>query len=317
MKEEFVSEIDESQADIQVLHKPVLVNEVIQYMNLKPGGVYVDVTFGTGGHTRAILDAEPTAQVIALDWDGSALDTYGIPLQEIYQDRLRLVWGSFAHLYKIVKKEKIKQIDGILADFGTSQIQILQQPGFSIYRETDLDMRMSRSHYHVTAKELINFGEPEKLREIFWQLGEERYAKEIVDLLVQERRKQSIETTTQLAALVVRAVAKNYRQAMRKPIHPATRVFQALRMYINRELDNIESFLAASVQLLSDQGGRLVCISFHSLEDRIVKSVFREDQEKGLLDVVTKKVVMADKEELAANPSCRSARLRAAEIRKK
>ncbi len=321
MKEEFIFETDESVPNesegTQVLHKPVLVNEVIQYMDLKPGGVYLDVTFGTGGHTRALLDAEPTAQVIALDWDNSALETYGIPLEEMYEGRLKLVWGSFAHLYKIVKKEKIKHIDGILADFGTSQIQILQQPGFSIYRETDLDMRMSRSHYHTTAKELINSGEPEKLREIFWQLGQERYAKEIVELLVQERRKKSIETTTQLAALVVRAVPKKRHQAKHKTIHPATRVFQALRMYVNRELDNIESFLAASVQLLSDRGGRLVCISFHSLEDRIVKSVFREDHEKGLLDIVTKKVVVASEDELMTNASCRSARLRAAEIRKK
>ncbi|MCX5924724.1 MAG: 16S rRNA (cytosine(1402)-N(4))-methyltransferase RsmH [Candidatus Dependentiae bacterium] len=288
-------------------HKPVLVKEVLTYLNLQPGGVYIDATFGSGGHTRAILEAEPTCSVIAIDWDNSSLDTYGLPLQEEFGDRLRLVWGSFSHLYKIVKKERIKKLNGILADFGTSQIQIMEQPGFSIYRDTPLDMRMSRSHYHITAQEVINTGSPEKLREIFWQLGEERYAKQIVELLLVERKKKAITTTTQLAALVVKAVPKQSSHS----IHPATRVFQALRMYVNKELDNIEAFLAGSVGALSPQG-RLVCISFHSLEDRVVKSFFHDESQAGRLDVLTKKVVVAQDEELAVNASARSARLRVA-----
>lgn len=301
-------EIEDTQiVEELVYHKPVLVSEVLSYLHLQPGGVYIDVTFGSGGHTRAILEAEPTCSVVAIDWDNASLDTYGMPLKEEFGDRLRLVWGSFSHLYKIVKKERIKKIDGILADFGTSQVQIAQQPGFSIYRDTPLDMRMSRSHYHVTAQEVVNTGSPEKLREIFWQLGEERYAKQIVELLVQERKKKEIRTTTELAAIVVRAVSKQPKQA----IHPATRVFQALRMYVNRELENIESFLAGSVGALSPQG-RLVCISFHSLEDRVVKSFFHDQSQLGQLEVLTKKVVVAQEEEVASNPSSRSARLRAA-----
>lgn len=299
--------VPEEVEEVIVRHKPVLVNEVLTYLNVQPHGVYIDATFGSGGHTRAILEAEPTCSVIAIDWDSSSLDTYGIPMKEEFGDRLRLVWGSFAHLYKLIKKERIKKLDGILADFGTSQIQIMHQPGFSIYRETPLDMRMSRAHYPITAQEVINTASPEKLREMFWQLGEERYAKQIVDLLVLERKKKFITTTTQLAAIVVRAVPKKSNQS----IHPATRVFQALRMYVNKELENIESFLAGSVNALSPQG-RLVCISFHSLEDRVVKSFFHDQEQEGRLKVVTKKVVAARDEEIAENNSARSARLRAA-----
>jgi len=297
--------------DKPLLHKPVLMNEVLHYLDPKPGGVYIDATFGSGGHTRAILEKEPTCTVIALDWDNASLETYGEPMQLEFGSRLRVIWGSFALLYKIVKKERIQKIDGILADFGTSQIQIAYQPGFSIYRDTPLDMRMSRSHYRITAEDIVNTSSAEKLRELFWQLGEERYARQIVDALVEARAKNRIATTGQLADIVVKAVSKFPRQS----IHPATRVFQALRMYVNNELGNIEAFLSGAVNVLSP-GGNLVCISFHSLEDRLVKTYFHDQNQLGKLDILTKKVVMASEQELVANPSSRSARLRAARIRK-
>ena len=148
-------------------HKPVLVDEVIQYLNLKPRGVYLDVTFGGGGHTRAILEQEPTCSVIACDWDAVALEQNGYPLQEEFPERLTLLWANFAQIDKKLKKEGIEHIDGILADFGTSQYQLLERAGFSFHHDTPLDMRMSPSHQKVTAAELVNKASEAKLYEIF------------------------------------------------------------------------------------------------------------------------------------------------------
>ncbi len=295
-------------------HKPVLVDEVLQYMDPKPGKLYLDVTFGSGGHTRALLEREPDCKVVALDWDLNAIETYAPLLEEEFGDRFRIVWGSFAHIYRILKKENIGKVDGILADFGTSQIQITQRSGFSIYRDTPLDMRMSPQHQKVTAMQVVNYATAETLREIFWQLGQENYAKQIVYALVQERKKRKITTTKQLAALIERVVPSRPKRAhAKRTIHPATKVFQALRMYVNKELDNIEAFLAASLSALNP-GGRIVCISFHSLEDRIVKEFFHDQAQLGRLHVLTKKVVRASEDEIMKNSSARSARLRAAQL---
>lgn len=289
-------------------HKPVLVEEVLTYLNPQPGKVYLDVTFGTGGHTKAILDKEPGCSVIAMDWDHITLDKYGALMQEQYGDRLTLIWGNFALLYKILKKEKIHHVDGILADFGTSQIQIADRPGLSIYKDTWLDMRMSPPHQQVTAAQVLNKSSEEKLREIFWQLGEESYAKQITQVIIEERRKKWIQTTAQLVAIIERIVPRD----RRFKIHPATKVFQALRLYVNRELNNISAFLPMALSTLST-GGRLVCISFHSLEDRLVKNFVREYEQKLQLTNLTPKVVCASKDEVHNNPSSRSAKMRVAE----
>lgn len=291
------------------VHKSVLVNEVLEYLDPKPGHVYLDVTFGSGGHTRAILTKEPKCSVIAMDWDMEALDRFGPPMQEEFGDRLRLVWGNFSLLYKILKKEGIKSVDGILADFGTSQVQIIEKAGFSVYRDTPLDMRMSPAHQQMTAAGEIATASEEKLRQIFWQLGDERYAKQIARAIVEERKKRRIETTGQLADLVEKVVPADARQK----IHPATKIFQALRIYINKELANIESLLAVSLREVNP-GGRIVCISFHSLEDRIVKRFFQEHEAQGELSIITRHAVTASTNELQENPSARSAKLRAAQI---
>ncbi len=292
-----------------IRHKPVLVNEVLHYLDPKPGKTYLDVTFGSGGHTRAILEKEPQCSVIAMDWDTVSLDTFGPPLQEEFGSRLTLIWGNFALLYKILKKEKISKLDGILADFGTSQMQIFDRPGFSFSRDTLLDMRMSPSHQQITAADVIEQSSEEMLRELFWQLGEEPNAKIIAYAIVQERGKKAIKTTAQLAHIIEKVVPRK-----NKGIHPATRVFQALRMYINKELNNISAFLAESMRTLN-VNGRLVCISFHSLEDRLVKQFFKDHERTHELAILTKKVVVANDEEIGQNPSSRSARLRAAEYR--
>jgi len=286
-------------------HKPVLVGEVLQYLDPQPGKIYVDATFGGGGHTRAILEKEPDCEVIAFDWDQNALEKNGVSLQEEFGDRLTLVWGSFAHLIKLLKKEKISKVDGILADFGTSQFQILNLAGFSFNRDSFLDMRMSPAHQKLTAREIINKFPGPKMEAMFFELGEERYSKQIVRAILEARDKYKINTTGQLVDIIQKIVPKN------KKIHPATKVFQALRIYVNDELENIHSFLAAAKQVLNPDG-RLVCISFHSLEDRPVKQFFKENRE---FEILTPKIVTAGDDELKINPSARSAKLRAGQKR--
>lgn len=290
------------------VHKPVLVNDVIAYLNVRPGGVYLDATFGSGGHTRAILEQNDDCTVIALDWDQRSLDQFVDPLQEEFHYRIRPLWGNFADLYKIFKEQKLSPVDGIIADFGTSQMQIFDRPGFSVYRHTPLDMRMAPSFQKVTAAHVLNKDPGEKLQEIFSQLGGERYARAIAQRIVQERKRRKISTTTDLVRIIEQVVGRG-----KQRIHPATRVFQALRIYVNRELSNIEAFLPAALTCLAPKG-RLVCISFHSLEDRIVKEFFREQALAGQVNLLTKKAVRATKEEQRENRSARSARLRAVEM---
>ncbi|KKP35389.1 MAG: Ribosomal RNA small subunit methyltransferase H [candidate division TM6 bacterium GW2011_GWF2_32_72] len=292
-------------------HKSVLVNEVLEYLKPQPGKTYVDATFGGGGHTRAILEAEPKCKVIAFDWDKVAIETNKPQLEEEFGDRLEVIWGNFAQMYKLLRKEGIFQIDGVLADFGTSQHQIFEQAGFSVHKDTPLDMRMSPSHQRLTAEEVVNKGSLKLLRDIFWKYGEEKNTKRIVDAIIEMREKTRIKTTFQLVKLIESVSFKSSREK----IHPATRVFQALRIYVNDELGNIDSFLKASVKMVRP-GGRIVCISFHSLEDRPVKQFFREQEQLGILTVLSKKSVTASEQELEANRSSRSAKLRAAEVLK-
>lgn len=288
-----------------VPHKTVLKQEAIDYLNLKDGGVYIDATFGAGGHTRAILDAHPSVRVIAFDWDDSSIEKYGAELKELYGDRLTIVWSNFAQLYQQVKKLKIKTVDGILADFGTSQMQLSGKAGFSFNSDTPLDMRMSPAHQPVTAAQVVNSSPEEKLAEIFWQLGEERFSRQIARAIVEKRSERKITTTKALADVVSKVVPK----LGHKRIHPATKVFQALRIYVNHELDNITALLSSAYRTVSP-GGRIVCISFHSLEDRMVKESFRDHEGLQEGTVITKKVVIPSEEEIRVNPSSRSAKMR-------
>ncbi len=297
-------------------HKTVLTQEVIQYLvttNLQHADqerFYLDVTFGGGGHTRALLEADQHAFVTALEWDTEAIDTYAQELYREYTGRFRIIHGNFAHLYKIAKKEKLPLCTGILADFGPSQLQIGGKSGFSFAIDTPLDMRMSPQQYKTTARDIINGEEPEYLRQLFWQLGEERNARAIVDEIIKARAVKPIETTMQLVQVVTKAVGG--RSSRSGHLHPATKVFQALRMVVNHELDNINSFLPAAINLLRP-GGRLGCISFHSLEDRLVKNYFNDKAMTGAITVVTKKAVVASPEEQNTNHSSRSAKLRVCE----
>lgn len=289
------------------LHKPVLVEEVLEYLQVRPHRTYLDVTFGCGGHSRAILTAEPTCRVIALDWDLVAIETWGPVLREEFGDRISFIWGNFSLLYKLLKKHHVTNIDGILADFGTSQVQIGNTPGLSVYRDTPLDMRLSAAHQAVTAADILNKATVHKLAEIFFQLGQEPKGRQIAQAIVAARSKRKFVTTGQLVDVVEQIIP-----AGRSRIHPATKVFQALRIYVNHELDNIQAFLPAALKALNP-GGRLVCISFHSLEDRLVKQYFKAQEHANVLEIVTPKALIASEQELAQNPSARSAKLRAAE----
>lgn len=289
-------------------HKPVLMNEVLEYLDVQPRKTYLDVTFGAGGHTRAILEKNKTCRVIAMDWDANALETFGQPLKEEFGDRIELIWGNFSLLYKLLKKYDIDQLDGILADFGTSQVQIFGTPGLSVFRDTPLDMRLSTAHQQVTAADILNKATEQKLEQIFFQLGQEPKGRQIARAIVKARASMRFVTTGQLVDVIETVIPNKGKRS----IHPATKVFQALRIYVNHELDNIQAFLPAAIKALAPKG-RLVCISFHSLEDRLVKHYFHEQEQKGLIEVVTKRAVTASDEELAQNASARSAKLRVAQ----
>ncbi|HSC25516.1 MAG TPA: 16S rRNA (cytosine(1402)-N(4))-methyltransferase RsmH [Candidatus Babeliales bacterium] len=293
---------------VSFFHKTVLVDEVLHYLDPQPGKLYCDATFGSGGHTKAILDKQSECKVVAIDWDAISIETYAPPLEQIYHNRLHMIWGNFANLYRLLQKAKVGKVDGILADFGTSQMHIKERAGFSFYRDSELDMRMSPAHQQITAEQVINRSSEKKLCEIFWQLGQEVHAKKIVAAIIEARQKKEIRTTRELAMLIEKVIP---RQGRSSKIHPATKVFQALRIYVNHEINNIVGFLSGALQVLKPQG-LLLCISFHSLEDRIVKQFFKEKAEEGKLEILTKRVVVPTVEEVTKNPSSRSAKLRVA-----
>lgn len=292
-------------------HNSVLVNEVITYLNPQPGELYIDATFGGGGHTRAILTHQPQCSVIGIDWDIQAIERNEPAFVEQFGDRVKVLWGNFALLYKLLKKERITSVAGILADFGTSQFQIHNKPGFSFQQDTPLDMRMSPAHQHTTAATIINTATEKELMHILFEFGDEFNAKRIARAIVTARAHTPLTTTGQLTALIEDVVPL---QSFKKKygIHPATKTFQALRIAVNNELENIETLLKAALTFLKPSG-RIVCISFHSLEDRLVKNFFRDNQVQ--LNTLTPKPIMATDEELAQNQSARSAKLRAAERR--
>ena len=289
-------------------HKPVLLQEALENLVIRPDKTYLDVTFGSGGHTRAILEKEPTCQVIAMDWDAVTLQTYGEPLQEEFGSRFSFIWGNFAHLYKFLKKYSITTVDGILADFGTSQVQISSTAGLSFRTDTLLDMRLSPAHQPVTAADIINKATQEKLTQIFFQLGQEPKGRKIAQAIIAARDKKRFTTTGQLVALINEIIPTRGS----KKIHPATKIFQALRIYVNHELDNIQAFLPIATRILNPQG-RLVCISFHSLEDGLVKDFLKKEEQTGVVKIISKRAITASPEEIAQNPSARSAKMRVAE----
>jgi 16S rRNA (cytosine1402-N4)-methyltransferase len=286
----------------EVSHVPVLLNEAIDFLAVKPGGVYVDATVGLGGHSYEVARRlGRLGRLIGLDKDPAALERAKAKLAQLGDEapRIELVHDSFAELASYVDS-----VDGILADLGVSSLQFDDASrGFSFRAEAPLDMRMDPQSGQ-TAEQVVNQLSERELADLIYEFGEERRSRRIARAICRARPIRS----TQHLAEVVSAAAR----PMKPGIHPATLTFQALRIYVNRELDDLRKLLESAPRVLK-QGGRLVIISFHSLEDRLVKDAMRDGAHGGVYRLLTKKPVVAGEDEVRQNPRSRSAKLRAAE----
>jgi len=288
-------------------HLPVLTAEVLRHLRPEQGGLFVDCTVGPGGHSRALLEAG-ARRVIGLDRD---LDALGRARETLapWADRVELVHADYRTLDSVLDRRQIARIDGALADLGVSSLQ-LDAPGrgFSFQRDEPLDMRMDRSGGD-SAADLVARSTERDLADAIFQYGEERYSRRVARAIVEARHDAPVVTTGRLASIVRRAIPR--RGPMR--IDPATRTFQALRIWVNRELDGLDRFVEAAARRLR-AGARLVVIAFHSLEDRIVKHTLRALQQRdALVQVLTKKPIVPRDDEVERNPRARSAKLRVAE----
>ena len=300
-------------------HIPVLLKEVMEQISPKDGGIYIDGTLGAGGYTRAALQAAD-CKVYAIDRDPDAIAN-GQSLVEEFNGRLKLLHGTFGKMKELLNNEEIEHVDGVMLDIGVSSMQIDQaERGFSFQKDGALDMRMSQNG--LSAADVVNkYGEKE-LADIIYLYGEERYSRRIAAAIVSRRKERAFLTTLDLAG-VIRSVVPHKKD----DIDPATRTFQALRIYVNDELEQLRSGLSGAEALLN-HGGRMAVVSFHSLEDRIVKNFIAEKsgrtarpsrylpdapQTAATLKSLTKKPIIPSSQECFENPRARSARLRTAE----
>ncbi len=308
--------------DTGFYHEPVLLKDVIDSLCINKKGIYVDGTVGGAGHAQAILQ-DTKGFLIGIDRDEEALSIAAQKLAR-FGSRKILVKGNFADLSDILTKLNIEKVDAVLLDLGVSSHQLdAAERGFSFSKEAPLDMRMDRCQ-RLTAYEIVNSFSQRELERIIRDYGEERMAVRIARTITQTRKSSPVETTVELAAIVAGAMPPPLR---RQQIHPATRTFQAIRIAVNNELDNVKKAIEAGIAALK-VGGRMGIISFHSLEDRLVKNEFRNAQKSCVcppdvpvcvcnkevkLRVVTRKAIMPQQEEINLNPRARSARLRVAE----
>ncbi len=300
-----------------------MLDEVLEALGPTDGAVYVDGTFGAGGYSRAVLQ-RARCSVIGIDRDPDAL-ALGASLVKEFEGRLSLLEGRFSDMQNLIEQENVRLVDGVMLDVGVSSMQ-LDRPerGFSFAKDGPLNMRMDQASGDdaVTAAEVVNEFEPGMIATILWKLGEEKRSRRIARAIAEARKSARIETTGQLAEIVARAIP----EGTRAKIHPATRTFQALRIYVNRELEELEQGLCAAERVLKC-GGRLAVVSFHSLEDRIVKSFFKERcggvgrPSRHMPDLsdtgpapsfasITRKPAVPGAGEIDANPRSRSAKLR-------
>ena len=306
-------------------HTPIMLEEIIGFLNPLPGKIYLDGTLGTGGHAEALLEkSAPTGRVVGIDADAESIEIARERLAP-YGERILLVHGRYERAREILSRNGLSRVDGILLDLGISRVQLeTPERGFSFSRQGPLDMRMDRKSGTPASRFLEDLPE-DQMALLFRTYGEERWARRIARSIVKSRKeKGGISTTRDLVDAVFRTLP---RQARRAKIHPATRVFMALRIAVNRELESLEAFLEVLPDLLH-KGGRCCILSFHSLEDRIVKKRFRSlekgvsspdapedepDKTEPLLRQVRKKVLRPQREEVLRNPLARSAKLRIAE----
>ena len=288
-------------------HVPVLLQESLEYLALKPDGVYLDATCGLGGHTAAIARKLDSGFVLACDRDSESLELARANTLEV-SARIRFQQSLFSQLEETLKAQGIPQLDGLLADLGVSRFQLVEgERGFSLMVDGPLDMRMDREGprgVQGTAADLVNFAGEKELANLIFELGEERRSRQISRAIVRGR---PVTTTGQLAKLIESVAPRTGK------IHPATRTFMALRMAVNRELEELDALLDALPRLVKS-GGRVVIITFHSLEDRKVKHAFQDLAKAARARLLTRHVVKPSDEEIHDNPPSRSAKLRALEV---
>lgn len=292
-----------------MIHTAVLKKEVVECLEPKQNENFVDCTVGEGGHSEDILEKNgPDGKVLGIDLDPQqVMASQWLHVQ--YKDRVILVNDSYTHIAEIAERKNFSPINGILLDLGMSSAQLIRaHKGFSFQVDQGLDMRYNDETNYLTADKVINEWPEEKIAQILDEYGEEKFAKKIAKNIIEERKKGRIKTTFQLIEIIKDSTPAVY---WRGKIHYATRTFQALRIAVNDELENVKRVLPQAVSLLAPEG-RLVVISFHSLEDRIVKNFFAEESKKGTIKVITKKPIVAGRDELKNNPRARSAKLRVA-----
>lgn len=288
----------------EITHIPVLIRETLEMLNVKANGTYIDATLGLGGHAEAVLSMLGSeGRLIGIDRDENAI---GYARQRLGNGRVFLKNGSFSQIEGILFSMDIREVDGILFDLGVSMLQLKDmERGFSFSSDAWLDMRMDISQ-ELTAWDIVNKYSEKDIERILKDYGEESFARKIAKAIIVNRKRSPINTCKDLSDIV----AKVY--GSRGKIHPATKTFQALRIEVNKELDELTKGLASALNVLKI-GGRLCVISYHSLEDRIVKNFIRDSSKSGILKILTKKPITASLNEIRANPSSRSARLRGAE----
>ncbi|RUM90212.1 MAG: 16S rRNA (cytosine(1402)-N(4))-methyltransferase [Thermovibrio sp.] len=289
----------------EIYHPPVLLKESLGYLKADKGGIFVDATLGGGGHTEAILRANPENKVIGIDRDEEAIER-ALKRLESFGDRVSIYHANFSQIGKVLEEEGIDRVNGILFDLGVSHFHLRGERGFTVWKEQPLDMRMDRRQ-KLTAKDVVNKLSERELSELIFKYGEERFARKIAREIVRRRRRKKIETTKELAEIVESVIPKKLWAGRRK--HPAVKTFQAIRIYVNREFEEIERGIPEAAEFVKF-GGRIVVITFHSLEDRLVKNILKNLEN---FKVVTKKPVQPTEEEIRENPASRSAKLRAVE----
>ena len=290
------------------MHVPVLLRETLEFLDVQPDGIYIDATLGAGGHAEEILKRLRAGRLLGIDRDPAALELARERLKE-FGEKLTVMQGNFAEIESLHAASGQPPADGVMADLGVSSMQLEDASrGFSFDRPGPLDMRMDPSS-RTTAQEIVNRLPERRLADLIYRFGEERHSRRIARAIIKAR---PYRTTTELAQVVTRAIPS---RAGLYQIHPATRTFLALRLAVNQELENLATFLATVLKVLRP-GGRVVILSFHSLEDRLVKRAFQEWQREGQARILTRKVVCPREEEVRSNPRSRSAKLRAAEKRR-
>ncbi len=307
---------------VENLHRSVLLDEAVEILDLHEGGTFVDATLGMGGHTERILDLMQTSTVIAMDQDEDAIAVARERLGH-YGDRAKVFHSNFTEIKTVIREAGVSTVDGVLADLGVSSLQLdSPERGFSFRFDAPLDMRMDTRSDMPTAAEILATLPEVEIANIIYQYGEERFSRRIARRIVERREAGTpVETTNQLVELIERSVRRNPKDK----IHPATRTFQALRIAVNRELEALEQFVTDAIDILK-MNGRLAIITFHSLEDRIVKHAFRKMSGKcscppripqcvcgarKVVEILTRKPIVPGEDEIAANVRSRSAKLRA------